>query len=112
MLNYRDPDRDRKKEIAKKSNAILRRLDERSSGAPGEEGSGGKLQLNSYEQTILTEVVAPEDIHVTFEGESLAYICTHIQNCEALTKRQKKDIGGLENIIDELRESVIYPLTA
>lgn len=46
------------------------------------------LQLTSYEQTIAMEVVAPEDIPVTFD-----------------------DIGGLEGIIEELKESVIYPLT-
>ena len=46
------------------------------------------LQLSSYEQTIAMEVVAPEDIAVTFD-----------------------DIGGLEGIIEELKESVIYPLT-
>lgn len=44
--------------------------------------------LNQYEQTIAMEVVSPKEIPVTFE-----------------------DIGGLEDIIDELRESVIYPLT-
>ena len=47
-----------------------------------------ELHLTSYEQTIAMEVVAPEDIPVTF-----------------------KDIGGMEDIIEELKESVIYPLT-
>nr|POF16811.1 protein msp1 [Quercus suber] len=51
--------------------------------APKEE-----LVLNQYEQTIAMEVVSPREIPVTFD-----------------------DIGGLEDIIDELRESVIYPLT-
>lgn len=37
---------------------------------------------------VALEVVAPEDIHVSFD-----------------------DIGGLEEIIEEVRESVIYPLT-
>ncbi|CAF9924854.1 MAG: hypothetical protein GOMPHAMPRED_003738 [Gomphillus americanus] len=46
------------------------------------------LVLNQYEQTIASEVVAPEDIAVGFE-----------------------DIGGLENVIEELKEAVIYPLT-
>ena len=40
------------------------------------------LQLTSYEQTIAMEVVAPEDIPVSFE-----------------------DIGGLEGIIEELKEN-------
>ncbi|KAK9466710.1 P-loop containing nucleoside triphosphate hydrolase protein [Lipomyces arxii] len=44
--------------------------------------------LNEYEMNIMAEVIAPEDIHLGFE-----------------------DIGGLEDIIKELRESVLYPLT-
>ncbi|KAF2721470.1 AAA-domain-containing protein [Polychaeton citri CBS 116435] len=46
------------------------------------------LALTTYEQTIAMEVVKPSEIPVTFE-----------------------DIGGLEDIIEDLRESVIYPLT-
>ncbi|KAH8146611.1 uncharacterized protein LAJ45_09294 [Morchella importuna] len=86
VINYRDPDRERKEQIKKKSNAILRRLDQNNDKKGG--GRLDKLVLSSYEKTILTEVVAPEDIHISFQ-----------------------DIGGLENIIEELRESVIYPLT-
>ncbi|KAF2489282.1 AAA-domain-containing protein [Lophium mytilinum] len=48
------------------------------------------LVLTPYEQTIAMEVVAPEEIPVTFEVT---------------------DIGGLDSIIEELKESVIYPLT-
>ncbi|KAK4981285.1 mitochondrial dynamin GTPase Msp1 [Elasticomyces elasticus] len=44
--------------------------------------------LTPYEQTIAMEVVAPDEIPVSFD-----------------------DIGGLDDIIEELRESVIYPLT-
>lgn len=46
------------------------------------------LTLNQYEQNIAMEVVSPSEIPVGFE-----------------------DIGGLDDIIEELRESVIYPLT-
>jgi ATP-dependent 26S proteasome regulatory subunit len=46
------------------------------------------LHLTSYEQTIAMELVAPKDISVSFN-----------------------DIGGLEDIIEELKEAVIYPLT-
>jgi len=46
------------------------------------------LVLNQYEQAIAMEVVAPSEIPVTF-----------------------KDIGGLDHIVEELTESVIYPLT-
>jgi len=48
----------------------------------------GSLKLNSYEQSIAMEVVAPSDIALSFD-----------------------DIGGLDDIIEELREGVIYPLT-
>lgn len=56
---------------------------------PPPQGRRERLPLSPYEQKIVTEVVAPEDINVTFSS-----------------------IGGLEDIIDELRESVIYPLTS
>jgi ATP-dependent 26S proteasome regulatory subunit len=46
------------------------------------------LNLSTYEQTIAMELVAPKDIAVSF-----------------------RDIGGLDDIIEELKESVIYPLT-
>jgi hypothetical protein len=67
LISYRDPEREKKEAVKKKSDAILRRLDANGSTAT----TGGKMEklvLNSYEQTILTEVVAPEDIHVSFDG--------------------------------------------
>lgn len=62
----------------------------------GEDGSDGshtasrvdKLILNEYENQVALEVVAPEDIPVGFN-----------------------DVGGLEEIIEELKEAIIYPLT-
>ncbi|KAL4869393.1 hypothetical protein BDV12DRAFT_84447 [Aspergillus spectabilis] len=94
-----DPESQKKEEQKRKSAAILRKLDggEESDGATSGKGvKGGKgtrqkrgdLVLNQYEQAIAMDVVAPDDIHVSFE-----------------------DIGGLEDIIEELKESVIYPLT-
>jgi ATPase family AAA domain-containing protein 1 len=47
-----------------------------------------KLVLSQYEQAVAMDVVAPDDIPVSFD-----------------------DIGGLQDIIEELKESVIYPLT-
>ncbi|KAK3112073.1 mitochondrial dynamin GTPase Msp1 [Teratosphaeriaceae sp. CCFEE 6253] len=47
-----------------------------------------ELVLTPFEQTIAMEVVSPSSIPVTFA-----------------------DIGGLDSLIDDLRESVIYPLT-
>ncbi|CAF9917334.1 hypothetical protein IMSHALPRED_003537 [Imshaugia aleurites] len=72
--------------------AILRRLDtQEEDGESNEKGRRPRkedLVLTQYEQMIAMDVVAPEDIPVTFE-----------------------DIGGLGDIIEELKESVIYPLT-
>ncbi|KAK9461916.1 P-loop containing nucleoside triphosphate hydrolase protein [Lipomyces oligophaga] len=49
---------------------------------------GIRLSLTKYENALMAEVVSPDDINVKFT-----------------------DIGGLEDIIDDLRESVLYPLT-
>ncbi|KAL4902802.1 hypothetical protein BDW74DRAFT_57659 [Aspergillus multicolor] len=86
-----DPDKQKKEEQQRKSAAILRKLDgdidETTDGA-GQKSKKGDLVLSQYEQAIAMDVVAPEDIPVSF-----------------------KDIGGLDMIIDELKESVIFPLT-
>ncbi|KAL2832452.1 P-loop containing nucleoside triphosphate hydrolase protein [Aspergillus cavernicola] len=91
-----DPESQKKEEQKRKSAAILRKLDGGEESDAATSGKGGKktrpkrgdLALNQYEQAIAMDVVAPDDIHVSFE-----------------------DIGGLEDIIEELKESVIYPLT-
>ena len=58
-------------------------------GGSGDSGLRAEdLELNEYENMIAMEIVAPEDISVGFD-----------------------DIGGLDTIIEELKESVIYPLT-
>ncbi|PYI12029.1 AAA-domain-containing protein [Aspergillus sclerotiicarbonarius CBS 121057] len=92
-----DPESQKKEEQRRKSAAILRKLDggdESDEDSPRRGGKGGRRQkrgelvLNQYEQAIAMDVVAPDDISVSFE-----------------------DIGGLDEIIEELKESVIYPLT-
>ncbi|KAF3387353.1 Protein MSP1 [Penicillium rolfsii] len=91
-----DPESQKKEEQRQKSAAILRRLDGGDESDEGNRGSAkkgrrqrrGELTLNQYEQAVAMDVVAPEDINVSFE-----------------------DIGGLDHIIEELKESVIYPLT-
>lgn len=67
LIAYRNPEREQQEAIKKKSNAVLKRL-ENSTGGADTASRAEKLTLNTYEQTILSEVVAPEDIHVTFEG--------------------------------------------
>jgi SpoVK/Ycf46/Vps4 family AAA+-type ATPase len=64
----------------KKANASLQRLKARHPGLD--------LDLDEYEQVIVSSVVTPSEISVSF-----------------------KDIGGLDDIIEDLRESVLYPLT-
>jgi len=75
------------------STAILRRLDAPQNNQLSKTLEPGRprkedLRLSQYEEVILQELVFPEDISVSFE-----------------------DIGGLSDIIEDLRESVIYPLT-
>ncbi|KAI7260444.1 ATPase family AAA domain-containing protein 1 [Hortaea werneckii] len=55
---------------------------------PTEQPPPPPLTLTPYEQTIAMEVISPAEIPITFA-----------------------DIGGLDPIIDDLRETVIYPLT-
>ncbi|MCJ1284578.1 hypothetical protein MMC26_003911 [Xylographa opegraphella] len=94
VLSRMEPEEDKKRKAG--AAAVLQRLDERERIKELADGEAGvprrsrkeDLTLNQYEQIIATEVIAPEDISVTFE-----------------------DIGGLNDIIEELKESVIYPLT-
>ncbi|PPJ58763.1 hypothetical protein CBER1_10910 [Cercospora berteroae] len=101
IIAHFDPDAKAKKEAQQKSAAVESRLhsifnthetyddehDDEDSGFV-ERPKKQELALNTYEQTIASEVVAPTEIPVTFD-----------------------DIGGLDQIIEELREGVIYPLT-
>ncbi|KAH8839653.1 hypothetical protein MCOR27_011679 [Pyricularia oryzae] len=96
-----DPDKEKHEQARLRAKANLQRLRKIQNGdgtANGEaqDGEGGQrngpaveeLQLNEYENMIAMDVVAPEDINVGFDA-----------------------IGGLEDIIEEVKESVIYPLT-
>ncbi|KAI1275224.1 P-loop containing nucleoside triphosphate hydrolase protein [Xylaria sp. FL0933] len=95
-----DPDKEKHEQARIRAKANLSRLrkSRENDGAEGEgdnsangdrKGPGVEdLVLNEYENMVALEVVAPEDIPVGFD-----------------------DIGGLEDIIEEIKESVIYPLT-
>ncbi|KAK5657676.1 hypothetical protein OQA88_2748 [Cercophora sp. LCS_1] len=94
-----DPDREKHEQARLKAEANLQRIRKlRKEPSGGEAGDGSdesghasrldNLVLNEYENQVALEVVAPEDIPVGFS-----------------------DIGGLEDIIEELKESIIYPLT-
>lgn len=106
ILTRLDPDAGAKAEAQQKALAATNRLhsifsrEDRDEDGFREDDDGDEppayderpnkeeLTLNAYEQTIAMEVVSPGEIPVTFN-----------------------DIGGLDDIIEELRESVIYPLT-
>ncbi|KAK8105969.1 ATPase [Apiospora kogelbergensis] len=95
-----DPEKEKHEQARIRAKANLQRL-QKSREQDGADGDGDEstsssrkgpriedLQLNEYENLVAMEVVAPEDISVGFD-----------------------DIGGLEDIIEEVKESVIYPLT-
>ncbi|RDA85599.1 hypothetical protein CP532_0895 [Ophiocordyceps camponoti-leonardi (nom. inval.)] len=97
LSNIADPDKEKHEQARRQAKAHLERLnrprnvengvrdDERAQQA----GSNTEdLVLNEYESMVALEMVASQDIHVGFD-----------------------DIGGLDMIIEELKESVIYPLT-
>jgi ATPase family AAA domain-containing protein 1 len=91
-INF-DPESEQKEQARRKSAAILRRLDEPIDSDGDTQDARRRprkedLVLSQYEQAIAMDVVAPDDIPVSFD-----------------------DIGGLKDIIEELKESVIYPLT-
>jgi ATPase family AAA domain-containing protein 1 len=91
-INF-DPESEQKEQARRKSAAILRRLDEPIDSDDDTQDARRRprkedLVLSQYEQAIAMDVIAPDDIPVSFD-----------------------DIGGLKDIIEELKESVIYPLT-
>ncbi|KAK3318627.1 P-loop containing nucleoside triphosphate hydrolase protein [Apodospora peruviana] len=93
-----DPDREKHEQARLRAQANLQRIQrsKREAIDDGGHATDGSRQttkveelvLNEYENQVALEVVAPEDIPVGFD-----------------------DIGGLEDIIEELKESIIYPLT-
>ncbi|KAF5133658.1 Protein MSP1 [Metarhizium anisopliae] len=97
LSNLADPDKEKHEQARRQAKAHLERLNrQRNIDRDGDDESGDSrriqsvedLVLNEYENLVALEMVAPEDIHVGFD-----------------------DIGGLDSIIEELKESVIYPLT-
>ncbi|CAD6499978.1 BgTH12-04083 [Blumeria graminis f. sp. triticale] len=93
-----DPEKEQHEQARLKATNNLRRLNRIRDDSSDDEyhtenGSSRQTRkedfhLDQYESQIAMEVVAPGDISVGFD-----------------------DIGGLEDIIEELKESVIYPLT-
>jgi SpoVK/Ycf46/Vps4 family AAA+-type ATPase len=75
LISSVDPSEREKEESLNKSKTLVKRLNLES------------IKLNQYEKIIMSEVIIPQDINVSFS-----------------------DIGGLDDIIQDLKESVIYPL--
>ena len=89
----------------------MRRLDARSEEAQDSNEVNPRprkehLVLNQYEQRVAMDVVAPEDIPVKFDGTDESFLGERTS-----TYLLSADIGGLSEIIEELKEAVIYPLT-
>ena len=87
-----DPDHEKKIKESEQAQSQLRKAlgqnyPDDEFGAE-DESQSRRLVLNEYENRVAPEVVAPQDIPIGFV-----------------------DIGGLDDIIEELKESVIYPLT-
>jgi len=74
--------------LSKRLGGILDARLQEQEAQNGTKGVPTQIILNSYEQTVANDVVLPSEIPVTFA-----------------------DIGGLDSIISDLQESVIYPLT-
>jgi ATP-dependent 26S proteasome regulatory subunit len=55
--------------------------------------------ITEHEAVIMSEVITPDEINVKFDGIMMY-----------LTKLTRIDIGGLEDIISSVKETVIYPL--
>lgn len=81
LLNDQVDNSVRNKELKKNSSQVLKRLQANNANLK-------TLVLNEYEKSLLNSLISPDDINVTFA-----------------------DVGGLQNIIDELHEAVILPLT-
>lgn len=82
VLSSLDPQKADRKKATAKSRQVL------SSLSSGSGADFDALDLNEYEQIIAGEIIPPASISTTFES-----------------------IGGLDEVIGSLRESVIYPLT-
>ncbi|EWZ82050.1 adenosinetriphosphatase [Fusarium oxysporum f. sp. lycopersici MN25] len=96
LSNIADPDKEKHEQARRQAKAHLQRLNRHKKdgldyGDDSDSRTGPRpedLVLNEYENLVALEMVPPEDISVGFD-----------------------DIGGLDTIIEELKESIIYPLT-
>lgn len=80
LSNLTDPDKEKHEQARRQAKAHLERLNRRrhneedaddSISGSWKEPFVEDLVLNEYENLIALEMVAPEDIHVGFDGENL-----------------------------------------
>lgn len=85
LSNLADPDKEKHEQARRQAKAHLERLNRRRNvDRDGEEEGGDaknvqrieELVLNEYENLVALEMVAPEDIHVGFDGKSWACLAT------------------------------------
>lgn len=79
LSNLADPDKEKHEQARRQAKAHLERLNRRrniDANGEDENGDGKNIQriedlvLNEYENLVALEMVAPEDIHVGFDGKS------------------------------------------
>jgi hypothetical protein len=115
ILARADPSRQSKDQLLKKSKKVMKSL-----------GIDRKtLQLDDHEAMLIGEVVQPDEIDVGFSGlpTSLLFNLTippkktenPVLHLTILTFHHcllffNKDVGGLDPIINDLKESIIFPL--
>lgn len=109
MENLSPSNSDRRKS-SQKGKETLARL--KSSGKTAVDRLG---ELNEYEETLLAEVVHPDDIEVGFDRSFPFFFLFSLflaqeRRFSLLWLCWRAEVGGLETIVDSLRESVIYPL--
>lgn len=84
LSNLADPEKEKHEQARQKAKAHLERLNRRRRDDfddEKEEGSSRRVEdlvLNEYENLIALEMVAPEDIHVGFDGKRRCAAQMHV----------------------------------
>ncbi|GAA5931008.1 hypothetical protein JCM1841_005455 [Sporobolomyces salmonicolor] len=100
VMSQMDPQKGKRKEAKSKSKEALSKL-----------GLDlASLDLSEHEEMIASEVVAAEDIGVTFKGPFRAPLPFCRSWAYQADGRTSTEVGGLDPIISQLREAVIFPL--
>ena len=79
ISNLADPEKEKNEKARQQAKAHLERLNRRRRVELGDEASDSRrgqiedLVLNEYENLVAMEMVAPEDIHVGFDGKMRIY---------------------------------------